>query len=210
MGLFEKKQCSMCGKDAGRLLVYTLKDKARLCDDCMSKIYRGFNQGEALFDLDYYKKHYLPYYEKTKELKEIFKTTCYYGGLYIDAEHRLFSIDDMNCYNIVKKNNGKPSDEMPVFEFSKTTMGIIRLDDVKVNEKGLLGPSADGKIKLRLIYSEPILDCEYEIVPNAVLYVEQKKGFLSKTLTYDFPQKLLPIKDVFDELIIQAAKSREC
>lgn len=204
MRLFEKKQCSMCGKDAGRIFVYTLEDNTRLCNDCMGKIYPGFNSTNCRFDLDYYKNHYLPYYEKTNELKKIFKTTCYYGGLYIDAENRLFSINEYNADNIVKKNNGKPNDRMPVFEFARTTMGVIRLDNVKVDNG-----TATGTIKLHMLYNEPTLDFEYTIVQNTVLHTETKKKFMSQTLLYDFPQKLLPVKDVFDELIIQAAKMRE-
>ncbi len=42
MGFFDKKQCGICGKDAGRLLAYTLKDNKHLCDECFHKIYTGF------------------------------------------------------------------------------------------------------------------------------------------------------------------------
>lgn len=146
-----------------------------------------------------------PYYEKTKKMREIFKTTCFYGGLYIDAEHRLFSISDGDFDNIMKKNGGRPSDRMPVFEFSSVTMAVIRLDKVKVNQGGMLGPSAEGNIKLRLLYRDPVLDYEYSIAPGKSLPVE-KKGFISKTLTYGFPEKLLPVKDIFDELVMQAEK----
>lgn len=94
---------------------------------------------------------------------------------------------------------------MPVFEFSAVTMAVIRLDKVKVNQGGMLGPHAEGNIKLRLVYSDPVLDYEYSIASDKSLPVE-KKGFISKTLTYGFPEKLLPVKDIFDELVIQAAK----
>lgn len=103
MGFFDKKQCGICGKDAGRLLAYTLKDNKHLCDECFHKIYTGFNSLNAQFSLEHYRDHYLPYYEKTKKMREIFKTTCFYGGLYIDAEHRLFSISDGDFDNIMKK-----------------------------------------------------------------------------------------------------------
>lgn len=103
MGFFDKKQCGICGKDAGRLLAYTLKDNKHLCDECFHKIYTGFNSLNAQFSLEHYRDHYLPYYEKTKKMREIFKTTCFYGGLYIDAEHRLFSISDGDYDNIMKK-----------------------------------------------------------------------------------------------------------
>lgn len=205
MGFFEKKQCSICGKDAGRLLVYTLKGNKYLCDECFQKIYTGFNSSNAEFSLEHYRDHYLPYYDKSKKLREIFKTTCFYGGLYIDAEHRLFSISDGDYDNIMKKNGGRPSDRMPVFEFSLVTMAVIRLDKVKVEQGGILGPHAEGDIKLHLVYSNPILDYEYSIAPGKSLPIE-KKGFISKTITYGFPEKLLPVKDVFDEFVIQAVK----
>ena len=205
MGFFFFYQCGICGKDAGRLLAYTLKDNKHLCDECFHKIYTGFNSLNAQFSLEHYRDHYLPYYEKTKKMREIFKTTCFYGGLYIDAEHRLFSISDGDFDNIMKKNGGRPSDRMPVFEFSSVTMAVIRLDKVKVNQGGMLGPSAEGNIKLRLLYRDPVLDYEYSIAPGKSLPVE-KKGFISKTLTYGFPEKLLPVKDIFDELVMQAEK----
>lgn len=205
MGFFDKKQCSVCGKDAGRLLAYALKDNKYLCDECSQKIYTGFNSPNAEFSLEHYRDHYLPYHEKTKKMRELFKTTCFYGGLYIDAEHRLFSISDCDYDNIMKKNDGRPSERMPVFEFSAVTMAVIRLDKVKVNQGGMLGPHAEGNIKLRLVYSDPVLDYEYSIASDKSLPVE-KKGFISKTLTYGFPEKLLPVKDIFDELVIQAAK----
>ena len=205
MGFFDKKQCGICGKDAGRLLAYTLKDNKHLCDECFHKIYTGFNSLNAQFSLEHYRDHYLPYYEKTKKMREIFKTTCFYGGLYIDAEHRLFSISDGDFDNIMKKNGGRPSDRMPVFEFSSVTMAVIRLDKVKVNQGGMLGPSAEGNIKLRLLYRDPVLDYEYSIAPGKSKK-KKKKGFISKTLTYGFPEKLLPVKDIFDELVMQAEK----
>lgn len=67
MGFFDKKQCGICGKDAGRLLAYTLKDNKHLCDECFHKIYTGFNSLNAQFSLEHYRDHYLPYYEKTKK-----------------------------------------------------------------------------------------------------------------------------------------------
>ena len=70
MGFFDKKQCGICGKDAGRLLAYTLKDNKHLCDECFHKIYTGFNSLNAQFSLEHYRDHYLPYYEKTKKMRE--------------------------------------------------------------------------------------------------------------------------------------------
>ena len=103
-----------------------------------------------------------------------------------------------------KKNKANQMHGRHVFEFARTTMGVIRLDNVKVDNG-----TATGTIKLHMLYNEPTLDFEYTIVQNTVLHTETKKKFMSQTLLYDFPQKLLPVKDVFDELIIQAAKMRE-
>ena len=90
MGIFDKKQCSICGKDIGIVVKYKLED-GNLCKDCAAKVspWYDMDRKRTVEDL----RSHLAYREKNRETVKALRPTRVFGEdvkIYLDENARKF------------------------------------------------------------------------------------------------------------------------
>jgi hypothetical protein len=94
MGLFKKINCAECGVKTNIAMMTKLADGDYICSKCKKKL-PGFlvEYAEKNYSIDDYKYAVEWKKESFAQYSGIFKSTTSYGGVSIDAEHGLFSIN---------------------------------------------------------------------------------------------------------------------
>ena len=147
-GLFEKKECGVCGKELGLLGKRKLED-GYICKDCASKLSPFFSERRAS-TLDQIKDQ-LDYREANKESVAALNITRTYGTntkVHLDEDARKFIVTSANNWR-----DANPD----VIDYSQVTGCDI---EVKENRTEIKKEDEEGK---KVSYNPPRYDIDYEV-----------------------------------------------
>lgn len=151
MGLFDKKNCDICGEKIGLMGNRKLED-GNLCKDCAKKLSPFFSERRSSTVEEI--RQQLAYREQNRQNLLSFRATRSYGNntkIYID--------DNTGCFVVTRS-----------MDFQKNNPDIIRLSDVnscnidiKEHERELFTKNANGE---RVSYNPKRYEYEYEFTVN--------------------------------------------
>jgi hypothetical protein len=148
MGIFDKKQCSICGKDIGIVVKYKLED-GNLCKDCAEKLSPWFD--ERRHSTVEQIKAQLAYREENRPKAAAFNTTRSYGRcpskLLIDEGNGTFMIT--SAADFAKSNPD-------VLELTQITSTYLDVQEHKSEQKK---KDAEGKM---VSYNPPRYEYSYD------------------------------------------------
>ncbi|MCQ2554612.1 MAG: DUF4428 domain-containing protein [Clostridia bacterium] len=148
MGLFDKKNCDICGKQIG-LLGNRKLDDGNLCKECAGKLSPWFSDRRRSTVADI--KEQLAYREQNKLTVGAFRCTKKYG----DGFKMLMVDENMKRFTVCGSNDlrtGNPD----IVEMSKVTDCVFTIDEDKTE---ILKQDADGK---ESSYEPKRFECEYK------------------------------------------------
>lgn len=147
MGLFDKKECAICGKKVGLLGSRKVED-GTICSDCNKKLSPFFSERKRSTVDDIRKQ--LEYREQNKQNLNMFNPSRVYGHgtkIYIDDAQRKFCVSRKSDYR---------AENADLIDFTQVTTCTYTVDEEKT-EKYM--EDSQGN---RRSYNPPQYDCEYD------------------------------------------------
>ncbi len=120
MGLFDKKECAICGKKVGLLGSRKVED-GTICSDCNKKLSPFFSERKHSTVADIQQQ--LAYREQNKQNFQYFAPTKVFGEstkIYIDENHRKFVVSSKNDY---------VSENADIIDFSQVTSANYNVEE---------------------------------------------------------------------------------
>jgi hypothetical protein len=147
MGLFDKKECAICGKKVGLLGARKVED-GTICSDCNKKLSPLFSERKRSTVADIQQQ--LAYREQNKQNINFFNPTRVYGHgtkIYIDDNQRKFCVSRKSDYR---------AENADLIDFTQVTNANYRIDEDKT-ERFMTDSQGNERP-----YSPPQYDCSYE------------------------------------------------
>lgn len=147
MGLFDKKECAICGKKVGLLGARKVED-GTICSDCNKKLSPLFSERKRSTVADIQQQ--LEYREQNKQNLNFFNPTRVYGHgtkIYIDDNQRKFCVSRKSDYR---------AENADLIDFTQVTNANYRIDEDKT-ERYMTDSQGNERP-----YSPPQYDCTYE------------------------------------------------
>lgn len=189
MGLFAKKICCRCGKEAGLLTGTEISNKQKLCFDCSQNIPSNWNSVKE-WDINDVES-FLEYYKNTEERANFFEVTDTYGNLVFDEKHGWFYIKDGILGNSAKDGI--------IFD----TRNIEDISIVFVPEtykEGVFTEKVKGEVVLEITSRLPRIYQEY-IIKNNEKAPAKKTGILKHKIEYQIPEKAFAMQMALEQSI---------
>ena len=147
MGLFDKKECAICGKSVGLLGSRKVED-GTICSDCTKKLSPFFSERKRSTVEDI--KQQLAYREQNRQNLNSFNPNRVYGNgtkIYIDDMQRKFCVTHKSDYRAANAD---------LIDFSQVTNASYSVDEDKTER---YHTDAQGN---KQPYNPPQYDCSYE------------------------------------------------
>ena len=147
MGLFDKKECAICGKKVGLLGARKVED-GTICSDCNKKLSPLFSERKRSTVADI--RQQLEYREQNRQNLNSFNPTRVYGHgtkIYIDDNQRKFCVSRRSDYR---------AENADLIDFSQVTNASYTVDEDKT-ERFMTDSQGNERP-----YSPPQYDCSYE------------------------------------------------
>jgi len=147
MGLFDKKQCAICGKSVGLLGSRKVED-GTICSDCTKKLSPFFSERKKSTVDDI--KRQLEYREQNRQNLNSFNPNRVYGNstkIYFDDAQRKFCVTHKSDYRAANAD---------LIDYSQVTSATYQIDEDKTER---FTTDAQGN---RRSYNPPQYDCSYE------------------------------------------------
>jgi hypothetical protein len=183
MGIFDKKDCDICGNKIGLLGNRKLKD-GNMCKDCAKKI-SPLLTGRKQFTLEDMKRH-LAYREKNQGIVKGFNETRTAGRNY-----RLH-IDDDQGFIIISRSSNYKNDNPDVLQFSQITGCSFIVKEEKHDVIDTDAPKVEGKpsprktvvdydVRMTVSINSPwFQDMEFSVAENLEKYSQNYKNAVSE------------------------------
>ncbi|MBR0415391.1 MAG: DUF4428 domain-containing protein [Clostridia bacterium] len=147
MGLFDKKECAICGKSVGLLGARKVED-GTICSDCTKKLSPFFSERKKSTVADI--KAQLDYREQNRQNLNYFNPSRVYGNgtkIYFDDAQRKFCVTHKSDYRAANAD---------LIDYSQVTSATYRVDEDRTER---YRTDAQGN---KVSYSPPQYDCSYE------------------------------------------------